>query len=298
MSEVYKDAGVDVCAANELVSHLGIEGFGALIKLGSVWLVLGTDGVGTKILVAEELNKYDTIGIDLVAMCANDVLCHGAKPYVFLDYYATGTLNIEKSKEILKGILEGCEQAGCELVGGETAEMPGVYEGERFDLAGFCMGVVKNKYPKQVSSGDVLVGLPSSGPHSNGFSLIRKLYKKNMRKFDDFLLTPTKIYSDMILPNLENIKALAHITGGGIHGNIPRVIPEGMTYRLNNNVHSDLRNNNSWWIDLLEMSEMSIFEFENVFNCGWGMIAIIAEEHAECIPHSVILGDLVEIVND
>ena len=298
MSEVYKDAGVDVCAANELVSHLGIEGFGALIKLGSVWLVLGTDGVGTKILVAEELNKYDTIGIDLVAMCANDVLCHGAKPYVFLDYYATGTLNIEKSKEILKGIIEGCEQAGCELVGGETAEMPGVYEGERFDLAGFCMGVVKNKYPKQVSSGDVLVGLPSSGPHSNGFSLIRKLYKKNMRKFDDFLLTPTKIYSDMILPNLEKIKALAHITGGCIHGNLPRIIPKGITYRLNNNVHSDLRNNNSWWIDLLEMSEMSIFEFENVFNCGWGMIAIIAEEHAECIPHSVILGDLVEIVND
>jgi len=298
MSEVYKDAGVDVCAANELVSNLGIEGFGALIKLGSVWLVLGTDGVGTKILVAEELNKYDTIGIDLVAMCANDVLCHGAKPYVFLDYYATGKLNIEKSKEILKGIIEGCEQAGCELVGGETAEMPGVYKGERFDLAGFCMGVVKNKYPKHVLAGDVLVGLPSSGPHSNGFSLIRKLYKKNMRKFDSFLLTPTRIYSDIILPNLGNIKAVAHITGGGIHGNLPRVLPKGITYRLNNNVHSDLRNNNSWWIDLLEMSEMSIFEFENVFNCGWGMIAVVDKEHAEYIPHSVILGDLMEINND
>jgi phosphoribosylformylglycinamidine cyclo-ligase len=119
-----------------------------------------------------------------------------------------------------------------------------------------------------------------------------------MRKFDSFLLTPTRIYSDMILPNLENIKALSHITGGGIHGNLPRVLPDNITYQLSNNVHSDLRNNNSWWIDLLEMSEMSIFEFENVFNCGWGMIAIIAEEHAECIPHSVILGDLVEITDD
>ena len=129
MSEAYKNAGVDVGAADELVKYLGKEGFGAVIKLGNVRLVLGTDGVGTKILVAEELIKYDTIGIDLVAMCANDVLCHGAKPYAFLDYYATGKLNIEKSKEILKGILEGCSQAGCELVGGETAEMPGVYKG-------------------------------------------------------------------------------------------------------------------------------------------------------------------------
>ena len=294
MSEAYKNAGVDVGAADELVKYLGKEGFGAVIKLGNVRLVLGTDGVGTKLLVAEELEKYDTIGIDLVAMCANDILCHGAKPYAFLDYYATGKLNIEKSKEILKGILEGCSQAGCELVGGETAEMPGVYKGERFDLAGFCVGVIENKYeiPRQVSSGDVLVGLPSSGPHSNGFSLIRKLYKKNMRKFDSFLLTPTRIYSDIILPNLENIKALAHITGGGIHENLLRVLPEGITYRLNKNVHSDLRNNNSWWLDLLKMSKMSTIEFENVFNCGWGMIAVVDKEHAECIPHSVILGDL------
>ena len=151
MSEAYKNAGVDVSVASELVSHLGIKGFGAVIKLGDVRLVLGTDGVGTKLLVAEELEKYDTIGIDLVAMCANDVLCHGAKPYAFLDYYATGSLNLEKSKDILSGILEGCRQAGCKLVGGETAEMPGVYEGERFDLAGFCMGVIENKYPKHVS---------------------------------------------------------------------------------------------------------------------------------------------------
>ena len=294
MSEAYKNAGVDVETASKLVSHLGIEGFGAVIKLGDVWLVLGTDGVGTKLLVAEELEKYDTIGIDLVAMCANDVLCHGAKPYAFLDYYATGKLNIEKSKEILKGIQKGCEIAGCKLVGGETAEMPGLYKGEHFDLAGFCMGVIEKKYeiPRHVSSGDVLVGLPSSGPHSNGFSLIRKLYKKNMRKFDSFLLTPTRIYSDIILPNLENIKALAHITGGGIHENLLRVLPEGITYRLNKNVHSDLRNNNSWWLDLLKMSKMSTIEFENVFNCGWGMIAVVDKEHAECIPHSVILGDL------
>ena len=299
MSEAYKNAGVNVEAASKLVSHLGIEGFGAVIKLGDVWLVLGTDGVGTKLLVAEELEKYDTIGIDLVAMCANDVLCHGAKPYAFLDYYATGKLNIEKSKEILKGIQKGCEIAGCKLVGGETAEMPGLYKGEHFDLAGFCMGVIEKKYeiPRQVSSGDVLVGLPSSGPHSNGFSLIRKLYKKNMRKFDSFLLTPTRIYSNTILPKLENIKALSHITGGGIHGNLPRVLPNGITYRLSN-VHSDLRNNNSWWLDLLKMSKMSIKEFESVFNCGWGMIAVVAKEHAECISHSVILGDLVEINNE
>ena len=306
MSETYKDAGVDIFKADQLVKYLGITGYGSLIKLGNVWIVLSTDGVGTKLLVANELEKYDTIGIDLVAMCANDILCHGAKPYAFLDYYATGKLDLEKSKEILKGILEGCRQAGCKLVGGETAEMPGLYEGTKFDLAGFCMGIVERKdmnnlyeIPRlDIILGDVILGIPSTGPHSNGYSLIRQLYKKKKRKYDSILLTPTAIYSNALLKTLKYIKAAAHITGGGIHGNLPRVLPHDTNYRLNDNVHSERRNNNAWWKDLYKMSNLPIQEFESVFNCGWGMLIVVAKEDVDriqdlYIPNAVVLGDIV-----
>ena len=289
MSETYKDAGVDIFKADQLVKYLGITGYGSLIKLGNVWIVLSTDGVGTKLLVANELEKYDTIGIDLVAMCANDVLCHGAKPYAFLDYYATGKLNIEKSKEILKGILEGCRQAGCELVGGETAEMPGLYEGEHFDLAGFCMGVIERKYeiPKNVSAGDILIGLPSSGPHSNGFSLIRKLYKE----YTEEMLTPTRIYTHNVLPIIKHINALAHITGGGIHGNLPRVLPKGTSYKLKFKYSKQ-------WQELYKKTKFSKAEFENTFNCGWGMLVVAKKLHdtdkiLDHIKDAKVIGEII-----
>ena len=172
----YTDSGVDINKGNEIAKYLGFKDFGATIKIGGEEVVISTDGVGTKLLVAEAQNKFDTIGIDLVAMCVNDILCKFAKPIGFLDYYATGNLDVEKSKQILNGILEGCRIAGCELMGGETAEMPGVYEGSKFDLAGFVVGTVVDKdKDTEVQSGDLLVGIPSSGPHSNGFSLLREI---------------------------------------------------------------------------------------------------------------------------
>ena len=281
MSEKYKEAGVDIAKADELVKHLGMEGFGAVIKLGNIWLVLSTDGVGTKLLVAEELRKYDTIGIDLVAMCVNDVLCHGALPLAFLDYYATGKLNVEKSKEILSGIQRGCSIAGCKLVGGEIAEMPGLYEGEHFDLAGFCVGTVARKdfndlhvIPRDdIRPGDVLVGIPSSGPHSNGFSLLRKIYKDNNLEYDEMCLEPTRIYVDCFSGNFHHIKAAAHITGGGIHGNLPRVFPRYCDFKLHDMFNNP--RNCDWWWEMELLSKLDRHEFESVFNCGWGMVLVV-----------------------
>lgn len=276
----YKSAGVDVDLADKLVKYLGMSGYGAVIDLGGVKVVLSTDGVGTKLLVAEAHNKFDTIGIDLVAMCTNDVLCQGARPHSFLDYYATGKLDLEKSKTILDGIVKGCELAGCKLVGGETAEMPGVYTDTRFDLAGFCMGVVEKDLPHKVTTGDILVGIPSSGPHSNGFSLLRKLLP-----MDQIPLTPTRIYTDEVMNNLEYIRACSHITGGGIHGNLPRVL-NGHDYKLNIDIPSD-----SWWQDVFERSKLSKYEFECTFNCGWGMILVVAKkdiEHLNIVDFQVI----------
>jgi phosphoribosylformylglycinamidine cyclo-ligase len=263
----YKSAGVDVDLADQLVKYLGMSGYGAVIDLGGVKIVLSTDGVGTKLLVAEAHNKFDTIGIDLVAMCTNDVLCQGARPHSFLDYYATGKLDLEKSKTILDSIIKGCELAGCKLVGGETAEMPGVYTDSRFDLAGFCMGVVEKDLPQSVSVGDMLVGIPSSGPHSNGFSLLRQLLP-----MDQIPLTPTRIYTNEIMDNIAYIRACSHITGGGIHGNLPRVL-NGHDYKLNIDIPAD-----SWWQDVFERSHLSKHEFESTFNCGWGMILVVAQD--------------------
>lgn len=276
----YKSAGVDIKLADELVKYLGMSGYGAVIDLGGVKVVLSTDGVGTKLLVAEAQNKFDTIGIDLVAMCTNDVLCQGARPHSFLDYYATGKLDLEKSKTILDGIVKGCELAGCKLVGGETAEMPGVYTDTRFDLAGFCMGIVEKDLPHKVTTGDILVGIPSSGPHSNGFSLLRKLLP-----MDQIPLTPTRIYTDEVMSNLEYIRACSHITGGGIHGNLPRVL-NGHEYKLNIDIPGD-----SWWQDVFERSKLSKYEFECTFNCGWGMILVVAKKdikHLNIVDFQVI----------
>ena len=298
----YKDAGVDVNKADKLVKHLGIGGYGAVIDIDktlpqfTTWnnpywhtgcrLVMGTDGVGTKILVAEQLKKYDTIGIDLVAMCVNDIICHGATPFAFLDYYATGKLVLKKSKEILKGIQQGCEIADCQLVGGETAEMPGVYTKSKFDLAGFAIGLVhaQDERPKNVKIGDHIIGIPSSGLHSNGFSLIRKLYKE----YTEEMLTPTRIYTYDVLPVIQHINALAHITGGGIHGNLPRVLPKGTSYKLKFKYSKQ-------WQELYKKTKFSKTEFESTFNCGWGML-LVAKETDKILDHikdAKVIGEIV-----
>tara|TARA_R110000744_G_scaffold271439_2_gene384473 strand:+ start:1171 stop:2016 length:846 start_codon:yes stop_codon:yes gene_type:complete len=280
MSLGYKNSGVDIEKADNLVNYLGMKGFGATVKLSDdISVVLSTDGVGTKLLVAEHQNKFDTIGIDLVAMCANDVLCQGAKPHSFLDYYATGELSLEKSKIILDGILKGCDLAGCKLVGGETAEMPGVYTGTKFDLAGFCMGIVVDTLPKKMKANDLIIGIPSSGPHSNGYSLLRKILP-----LDEIPLEPTRIYTKEIINNIDEIRACAHITGGGIHGNISRILGD---YLYN----FDIEIPNGWWKDTFKQSKLSKYEFESVFNCGWGMI-VVSEKELD-IPESQILGIIV-----
>lgn len=273
----YKESGVNTDLADAFVRYLGFKDYGAVIDLGPLKVVLSTDGVGTKLLVAEHYNKFDTIGIDLVAMCSNDVLCQGARPHSFLDYYATGKLDLEKSKAILEGIKLGCDLAGCKLVGGETAEMPGVYTGTHFDLAGFCMGVVEHELPRTCKTGDLLIGIPSSGPHSNGFSLLRKLLP-----MDEIPLEPTRIYTDEILNNITQIKACAHITGGGIHGNLPRVLGTNQTYNLQFDIPV------GWWRDVWKTSGLDRYDFESTFNCGWGMI-VVAEQELD-IPGSRVIG--------
>jgi len=255
----YRDAGVDIEAGNDLVEVIkpvaartrrpgvlaGLGGFGALFEIPAHYkqpvLVSGTDGVGTKLKLAMEMDKHDTIGIDLVAMCANDLIVQGAEPLFFLDYYATGKLSIETAGAVVKGIGAGCEQAGCALIGGETAEMPGMYSGEDYDLAGFCVGVVEKDRiidGTRVKAGDAIIGLASSGPHSNGYSLVRKIIEVSGAKlgdsFDDStlgetLLAPTRLYIKPLLELFAKIEvhALAHITGGGLLENLPRVMPTG-----------------------------------------------------------------------
>jgi len=272
----YKDSGVDINKGRELAQYLGFKDFGATIKIGGEQVVMSTDGVGTKLLMAEYYDKFDTIGIDLVAMCVNDILCKFAKPISFLDYYATGKLDLEKSKQILDGILKGCDHAGCELVGGETAEMPDIYQGTNFDLAGFVMGtVIDNDKDTTAQSGDHLVGIKSSGPHSNGFSLLRKILPMAA-----IPLTPTRIYTNEILNNHDLITNVAHITGGGLHGNIPRMLG-GLDYKLWNEIPR-----HGWWRNLLTHSKMDITEFENVFNCGWGMVMVVKPDNWNLLKHS------------
>ena len=275
---------VDQAKANELAEYLGLSGYGAVINVGSYRdIVLSTDGVGTKLLIAEYFNKFDTVGIDLVAMCANDILCVGARPHSFLDYYATGSLNMAKSKDILGGIIKGCELAGCKLVGGETAQLdPMFFKKSWFDLAGFIMGVVVQRLPSPfIAVGDYVVGIPSSGVHSNGFTTIRM----NVKEWTEDLLTPTRIYTNEIMNNLTHIKACAHITGGGIHGNLPRVL-NGFNYSIDLTL-------DPYWKNLKKLVGMSTEQMENTFNCGWGMLLVVSDPAMLDIPDAKVLGRIV-----
>ncbi len=305
----YRDAGVDIDAGNALVERIkplaaatrrpgvlaGLGGFGALFEVPADYrqpvLVAGTDGVGTKLKLAMELKKHDTIGIDLVAMCVNDLIVQGAEPLFFLDYYATGHLDVDTASDVVRGISEGCQQAGAALIGGETAEMPGMYEGEDYDLAGFCVGVVEKDRiidGTQVRAGDVLIGLSASGPHSNGYSLIRKVIEKSdadlSMAFDGAtlgqrLLEPTRIYIKPLLELFKHIDvhALAHITGGGLLENLPRVMPANTQARID--AHSWTPPAVFEWLQ--REGNIAITEMYRTFNCGIGMVVVVAAGEAD-----------------
>ena len=305
----YRDAGVDIEAGNDLVEVIkpvaartrrpgvlaGLGGFGALFEIPAHYkqpvLVSGTDGVGTKLKLAMEMDKHDTIGIDLVAMCANDLIVQGAEPLFFLDYYATGKLSIETAGAVVKGIGAGCEQAGCALIGGETAEMPGMYSGEDYDLAGFCVGVVEKDRiidGTRVKAGDAIIGLASSGPHSNGYSLVRKIIEVSGAKlgdsFDDStlgetLLAPTRLYIKPLLELFAKIEvhALAHITGGGLLENLPRVMPTGTQAVIDTTAWQ--RPTIFDWLQ--QQGNVDEQEMHRTFNCGIGMAVIVSADDVE-----------------
>ncbi len=324
MSNAYRQAGVNLEAGYETVARIkrhiqrtqragvlgGVGGFGGLFDLGSLGykhpvLVSGTDGVGTKIMIAFMLDKHDTIGIDAVAMCVNDVVVQGAEPLFFLDYIACGKNNPHKSEAIVAGVAEGCVQAGCVLLGGETAEMPGLYGEGEYDLAGFAVGACEKENLVDGSTlvaGDILLGLPSSGLHSNGYSLVRQvLLAKHQvslesyvpelgRTWGEELLEPTRIYVKSLLPLLEQkkLKGLAHITGGGFHENIPRLLPEG----LGAEVMLDTWPRPSVFQLLEELGAIPHLEMYNVFNMGIGMVmAVSAAQVAEVWDHFQALGE-------
>ena len=296
-SLTYKDSGVDITKGNQLIEKIkpiakstlrqgvlaGLGGFGAMFEIPidrykNPVLISGTDGVGTKLMVAEMLNKHNTIGIDLVAMCVNDLIVQGAEPLFFLDYYATGSLNEDVATSVISGIGEGCIQSGCALIGGETAEMPGMYKGEEYDLAGFCVGIVeKNKIidGSKVSAGDQLIALGSSGPHSNGYSLIRKVLEKSKPSSSQLnsLIEPTKIYVKSILSLIQNlpVHAISHITGGGLLENIPRVLPKHLAANLDKNSW-ELPHIFKW---LQSEGNIDMMEMYRVLNCGVGMVVIV-----------------------
>ena len=303
MAISYKDSGVDKEEGYKTVEKIKekvkstynhnvmneLGSFGALYKLGNYKkpvLVSGTDGVGTKLKIAFETGKYDTVGIDCVAMCINDILCHGAKPLFFLDYLACGKLDSDVSSEIIKGVVEGCLQAGAALIGGETAEMPGFYTPGEYDIAGFAVGVVEEEKivnGSDIKEGDVIIALSSSGAHSNGFSLIRKLFTDLNEEYDgktarEYLLTPTKIYVKSIQKLTENIKVngMAHITGGGLIENVPRVIPEGLCANIEKEkiqIHPLFKNDKFKNIDENEMW--------GTFNMGVGFTVILDKKDSE-----------------
>jgi phosphoribosylformylglycinamidine cyclo-ligase len=306
----YRDAGVDIDAGDELVERIkprvkrsmrpevlgGIGGFGALVEVPldryrKPVLVSGTDGVGTKLRLAIDTHRHDGVGIDLVAMCANDVVVQGAEPLFFLDYFASGKLDVDVAERVIAGIVEGCVQAGCALVGGETAEMPGMYHGADYDLAGFCVGVVEKEAiidGSKTRAGDVVLGLPSSGPHSNGFSLIRKILQLvdadiqadlQGARLIDRLMAPTRIYVKPLLKLMGEVAlhGLSHITGGGLVDNIPRVLPDGLEAILERR---------SWrrepvfdWLQ--QQGKIADAEMYRVFNCGIGMTVHVSANDAQ-----------------
>lgn len=313
----YADAGVDIDAGNALVEQIkpaakrtarpgvmaGLGGFGALFDLKAAGfadpvLVAATDGVGTKLRIAIDTGVVDTIGIDLVAMCVNDLVCQGAEPLFFLDYFATGRLETDHAVRIIQGIATGCEQSGCALIGGETAEMPGMYQAGDFDLAGFAVGAMErgSALPADVAEGDVLLGLASDGVHSNGYSLVRKLVEVSGLNWADdcpfatgtlgaALLAPTRLYVKSALSaiNLGGVNALAHITGGGLTENIPRVLPDGMGVQI------DL---DSWDLPpvfqwLAATGGMQSSELLKTFNCGIGMVLAVSPDRADALSRQL-----------
>ena len=308
-SLTYRDAGVDIDAGDALVDRIkpaaartkrpgvlaGLGGFGALFEVPAGYrepvLVSGTDGVGTKLRLAIESGRHDGVGIDLVAMCVNDIVVQGAEPLFFLDYYASGKLDVDMAATVIEGIAKGCELAGCALIGGETAEMPGMYEGNDYDLAGFAVGIVEKSKMldgSKVKDGDTVIGLASSGPHSNGYSLVRKVLEVSGAAHDEDLdgkplierlMAPTRIYVKPLLALLEKIDvhALAHITGGGLLENIPRVIPEDLGVALDST---------AWKMPVVfdwlkENGNIASREMYRTFNCGIGMTVIVDAEDAD-----------------
>ncbi|NLM97026.1 MAG: phosphoribosylformylglycinamidine cyclo-ligase [Halanaerobiaceae bacterium] len=330
----YRDAGVNIDLGNETVRRIkrdvestfgpevltGLGGFGSLYVPDLTGykepvLVSGTDGVGTKLKIAFMMDKHDTVGIDLVAMCVNDILAHGAKPLFFLDYFACGRLEPEKAAEVIKGIAEGCHMAGCSLVGGETAELPGFYQDGEYDLAGFAVGIVdrdKMITGERINIGDKVIGIASSGIHSNGYSLVRKVFlemaaydlKEKPEGFDDILgevlLAPTKIYVKPVLELISkyDIRGIAHITGGGFLENIPRILPEGMTAKIAEG---------SWpvkkvFLELQRTGNIEKKEMYRTFNMGIGMILVVPEDECDDIlkaleekgEESYLIGEIVK----
>lgn len=316
-SYTYQNAGVDIDAGNELVDSIkpavegtkrdgvmgSIGGFGGLFDIAAAGykdpiLVAATDGVGTKLKIAFDVEKHDTIGVDLVAMCVNDLIVQGAEPLFFLDYFATGKLSKEVAREVIVGIASGCKEAGCALIGGETAEMPGMYSAGEYDVAGFSVGAAERDrlLPTEVEEGDVILGLASSGLHSNGFSLVRKLiHDRNLsldvpapfdetKSLGEALLEPTRIYSKQVIGCIRagKVRALAHITGGGITENVPRILPSGLDAQI------DL---NAWTLPpvfawLKDLGDVDIKEMLRTFNCGIGMILVAPKKNIPLLKKS------------
>ena len=308
----YRDAGVDIDAGDRLVENIkpfakrtlrpevlgGLGGFGALVEIGKNYrnpvLVSGTDGVGTKLKLAFDWDLHDTVGIDLVAMSVNDILVQGAEPLFFLDYFSCGKLDVDRATAVIKGIAQGCEQSGCALIGGETAEMPGMYPEGEYDLAGFAVGVVEKERiisGQNIRAGDVLLGLASNGAHSNGYSLIRKIIDRAQPDLDaefdggktlrQTVIAPTRLYAKPLLAAMKEfeIKGMAHITGGGISENLPRVLPQNCT------AHVDAK---SWEMPKLfqwlqKEGNIAAAEMYRTFNCGIGMIVVAAHDKAEAL---------------
>lgn len=308
----YRDAGVDIDAGDQLVENIkpfakktmrpevlgDLGGFGALVEISKKYqnpvLVSGTDGVGTKLKLAFDWDKHDTVGIDLVAMSVNDILVQGAEPLFFLDYFACGKLDVARATDVIKGIAQGCEESGCALIGGETAEMPGMYPEGEYDLAGFAVGVVEKDRVingRSIVAGDVVLGLASNGAHSNGYSLIRKIIERDNPQLDapfdgdktlrEAIIAPTRLYVKPILATLQqfNIKGMAHITGGGITENVPRILPENTVAQIDAQ---------SWTLPKLfqwlqQAGNVAQQEMYRTFNCGVGMVLVIAPEDAEAV---------------
>ena len=324
-SLTYRDAGVDMDAGDRLVENIkpfakrtmrpevlnGIGGFGALVEISKKYrepvLVSGTDGVGTKLKLAFELNRHDTVGIDLVGMSVNDILVQGAEPLFFLDYFACGKLDVDAATEVIKGIAYGCEQAGCALIGGETAEMPGMYAVGEYDLAGFAVGVVEKSdiiSGADIKAGDVVIGLASNGAHSNGYSLVRKII--SARKVDlkqkldgkplaDLIMAPTRIYVKPLLALMKilTVKGMAHITGGGLLENVPRVLPENVVAQLDGKAW----HTSALFDWLREMGNVAPQEMYRTFNCGIGMVVIVAKHDADAaLAHLNAAGETATVI--